>query len=109
MIKNMNINETRVRKLKQLVTEYGSQNKLSEASGINPSYISQMVNGFRAIGEKTARGIEDSLKLKHLWLDELVNSESSIDQAIQRELALLDDSEKAFFLRQIRGMNKSDE
>ena len=78
----MDTNEIRLTRLNQLIAKYGSQAKLCEATGIGASYMSQMVNRIRTMGEKTARNIEAKLELPELWMDSLEEQHTSIDEQI---------------------------
>lgn len=67
----MNESESRKENLKRLIENQfeGSQVKFADTVGMAPSYISQMINGYRNIGEKTARKIEAAANLPNGWLD----------------------------------------
>ena len=43
--------------------------EISEKTGIDPTYLTRMQNGYRAFSEKKAREIEEGLKLPKLWMD----------------------------------------
>ncbi|WP_296029532.1 LexA family transcriptional regulator [uncultured Alcanivorax sp.] len=53
--------KARVEALRTLVLEYGSQAKFARKFGLDASYISQILSGHRAFGEKSARNMEQKL------------------------------------------------
>ncbi len=55
--------------IRALVSEYGTQRALAEAAGLVPAYVSQLINGYREMGETVARRIEAELKLSKGWMD----------------------------------------
>ena len=57
--------------LRALVHQYETQAALAEACMMDPSYISQLLNGHRPMGERTARCLERELSLRPMSLDEL--------------------------------------
>lgn len=61
--------ETRKNNLIDLIKKAGSQSKLSKQIDLDAGYISQMKNGTRQMGEKTARKIEESLGLENGYMD----------------------------------------
>lgn len=65
----MDINHIRVLRLKELIKAHGSQREMASAMDLDASYISQLVNGNRSIGEKTARKIEALAKKPEMWMD----------------------------------------
>jgi len=67
----MDIRKIRLKNLNDLIAERGSQREVSEATGIDSSYISQIKNPLnpKNIGEKLARKIEESMKLPRGWMD----------------------------------------
>lgn len=81
------IQEMRKANLIKLIQEAGGKNtQLAAKTGMDASYISQMKNGTRAIGEKTARNIERSLELNEGWLDQQHDSEAAtITQLIPKK------------------------
>lgn len=48
----------------------GSQVRFADSAGMTPSYISQMLTGYRNIGERTARKIERAIGLPEKYLDQ---------------------------------------
>jgi len=61
--------EIRRDNLRALLSRYASQRELADELSLAPAYINQMFNGYRGIGERTARKIEKQLGLPHLWMD----------------------------------------
>lgn len=57
-------------KLKQLIHDYGTLVALGKATGINPALFSQIKNGTRNMGAKTARQIEKHLGKPLGWMDQ---------------------------------------
>lgn len=55
--------------LERLPVVKGKQAKLADALGVDASYISQLLNGHRQFGEKTARSMEDKLGWPAGYLD----------------------------------------
>lgn len=64
----MDINPRRSN-LKQLTDASGSISAFARKHGFDPTYISQMLNGHRNIGEKTARKLEVAAGKPPGWLD----------------------------------------
>lgn len=68
--RRMDERDRRVRALRRLVDEAGGAAALARRHpGIDPSYVSQLLNGHRAFGERAARAMEDRLGLAHGALD----------------------------------------
>ena len=65
----MDINEIRRRNLRRLVTQYDSQADLARTLAISPQALSGVLTGNKPFGEKFARSLEQTLKLKPGWLD----------------------------------------
>lgn len=72
----MDIMERRRKKLEKTVNEYGGiENFVRERSrpdrdkSLNPSYISQLINGTRKFGERAARNMEDLAGLPEYYFD----------------------------------------
>lgn len=104
MITTMKTLDIRVKKLNQLVKQYGSQTALCEVTGLSASYLSQMLSGHRTIGEKTARSIEQKVNVAHLWMDTDDDGVSPILQEVLVEMEPLSDEDKRSVLRFVRGM-----
>lgn len=62
--------ELRRDNLRALLSRFESQRDMADHLGVAPAYLNQLLNGYRGIGEKTARKIEKELGLSHLWLDQ---------------------------------------
>lgn len=67
----MKIREIRRQNLAQLIKTQANNNQreFSELIGKPASFISQMINDTRGMGEKVARDIEDSLGIEKYFLD----------------------------------------
>ena len=78
----------RVSTLKRLVEEAGGAAALSRKHpGIDPSYVSQLLNGHRAFGERAARAMEERLGLERGELDrEAAGKKSAPRQAREPSL-----------------------
>lgn len=66
----MDINELRRLNLENLAGGFSSYAEMGRRGGIDPTYISQMINGHRKIGEKSARNLELKLGMPTGWLDQ---------------------------------------
>lgn len=75
--------------LKTLIEEKfsGSQIDFSRRVGIQPAQVNQWLNGYRALGEKSARKIEQSLGLNKYWLD------ATDKQSDKTNIAVFDEDE----------------
>lgn len=70
----MNIKETRVAQLKKLLVEHnGAASFARKFDGIDASYLSQLINGHRPFGEKSARKIEKLCGLDPYYFDIVVD------------------------------------
>jgi hypothetical protein len=74
--------EIRRKKLEKTVIDYGGiENFVRERSrpdrekSLNPSYISQLINGTRKFGERAARNMEDLAGLPEYYFDKIDKSE----------------------------------
>ncbi len=66
------VKQIRLENLKALIEKmggHGAQRKLSAVTGISSQYINNLLRGDRVIGEKTARKIEQTLKLPDGCMD----------------------------------------
>ncbi|WP_175518478.1 LexA family transcriptional regulator [Paracidovorax wautersii] len=62
-------------------TRYDGRDKhLADAAGISPSQITQWRTGYRNMGEKAARNIEDKLGLHHGYLDEMNMDRHAVEE-----------------------------
>jgi transcriptional regulator with XRE-family HTH domain len=57
------MSEIRQINFQKVVNSYPSQEAIADVLGVTPGYISQLITGHRAMGEKTARKFEKKLKL----------------------------------------------
>lgn len=69
MINSMENKDTRRANFLKLVSDFKTLKAFSEAADLDESYASQLKNGHREIGDRTARKIEGALKLPAGWLD----------------------------------------
>ena len=68
----MNIHQIRQKNLiKQIgaVEKHGAVANFARENNLDPTYIRQIINGHRTMGEKSARNFEQALKLKPGTLD----------------------------------------
>lgn len=80
----MKINEIRVKRLKEFIESIGSAAAVARRyENIDPSYLSQLINGHRSFGEKAARKLEEILRLPQFHFDYL--TETSIDNVKSNE------------------------
>lgn len=79
--------QIRRHRLEEIAKRYESQRVLADAIDTTPGYINQLLNGYRSIGEKTARKIESKLGLPNLYLD---NPETVMDIQITSPPQLID-------------------
>ncbi|MCO1336799.1 LexA family transcriptional regulator [Microbulbifer sp. OS29] len=73
----MDIRDTRRENLRQLVNEFGTKAGFGRHYNVDPTYISQILNGHRNLGEKAARKLEATMGLPKLALDNLPEKGSS--------------------------------
>lgn len=59
----------RIANLQRLVDAYPKAVDFARANNIDPSYLSQILNGHRSFGEKSARNFEKKLGLERMALD----------------------------------------
>lgn len=62
------IKETRRQRLRELVDEFGSLKAISDRTGLNPDWLSQIKMG-SGMGHKTARRLEDGCGKPEGWMD----------------------------------------
>jgi hypothetical protein len=68
----MSLTDTRRRRLRILIDQYGSQRRLAEACGFeSDNYISQLLSPKKPFGEKVARKIEAATRKPEKWLDSI--------------------------------------
>lgn len=70
MTRMNDIQKIRLENFKGLLKEFKSKSKAAEKLGFRVSYISQILSGYRSIGEKTARKVERNSGRPHMWLDQ---------------------------------------
>ncbi|SDV49089.1 LexA family transcriptional regulator [Chitinasiproducens palmae] len=77
----------RVRQLRNLIADRfgGSQAALCKRIGMSPSQIGQYLGGYRNLGERAARKIEDGAGLPAGWLDAAPETQISVAQSVPRE------------------------
>lgn len=86
--------------LKKLIDEKfsGSQIDFSRRVGMQPAQVNQWLNGYRSLGERSARKIEQSLGLKKYFLDGLDMDFSQLEKPTNTlsadEKALIDEFNK---------------
>lgn len=77
----MDVKLIRVRKLKAFVEEQGGAASLAKKhEAIDASYLSQLINGHRPFGEKSARKIEQTCGLSTNYFDSDQTDESHTSQ-----------------------------
>jgi transcriptional regulator with XRE-family HTH domain len=74
----MDIKQVRIDRLKDIIEQMGGAAEVERKHEISASYLSQLLNGFRTIGEKSARNLEQKLNLPTMYLDQQ-NSYSNKD------------------------------
>lgn len=66
----MSLADTRRRRLRLLIAQYGTQKKLAEICGFeSDNYLSQLLTPNKPFGEKVARKIEAAARKPDKWLD----------------------------------------
>lgn len=64
------INQVRLKRLRLLIGQVGSQSTLAAKFGVTPGYVNQWLMGRRPFTEKTARKQEKNLGLDQGWFDQ---------------------------------------
>ena len=78
MSEKSEISEIRKSNLLKIVESFESQREMADAIGMTPAQLNHLLTGFRGIGEKVARRIEESLRMPKCSLDaEQVSAEST--------------------------------
>jgi len=67
----MDVQQTRKRRLQQLVEEYGTQTALAEKVGVEQNYISRALKGAKRIGEDFAARLEAATDKPAGWLSRM--------------------------------------
>jgi transcriptional regulator with XRE-family HTH domain len=80
------ITEIRRNNLQKISETYESQREFADVIDMTPAYLNQLLTGHRAIGEKTARKIEDKLKVDKYKLDAEHNETISPDREPKTKL-----------------------
>lgn len=70
-VRTMDMNGIRINRLRELTGKFNTVAEFSRHYGIEPSYISQIVNGHRSFGEKAARKMEKVLNLDAGYFDRI--------------------------------------
>lgn len=99
----MKIDQTAKRRKTNLIKilgKFDSQRDFAEFIGIDPSQISQYVNGTRNLGEKTARRIEIKLGLAPYWFD--TNQDPEAPEILRPQ------EDRSTYYRKIDAMSKDD-
>jgi hypothetical protein len=66
----MSLAENRKRRLRLLISQYGTQKALAEVCGFgSDNYLSQLLTPSKPFGEKVARKIERATRKPEKWLD----------------------------------------
>ncbi len=79
----MEITLTRLQNLRRLVSDCDSQQAFADSDGLSVQYLNQLLTGHRNIGEKTARKLEQSLRLESGWLDHGSNDQLQVAAAVE--------------------------
>jgi hypothetical protein len=66
----VDVQETRRKRLRMLVEEYGSQTALADKIGVTPNYISRALRGGKRIGEDWAAKVEQATGKPAGWLSQ---------------------------------------
>jgi len=74
----MDIREIRRENLRRLVEKFGTKAKFGRHYDVDATYLSQILNGHRNLGEKAARKLEKSLNLNEFELDKLEGDDADI-------------------------------
>lgn len=82
--------QQRREKLRDLVTAAGGPAAFARLhDGVDPTYISQLLNGHRSFGERAARKMEERLSLVRGWFDLPDEIDEGDDQYLQEAVTLL--------------------
>lgn len=91
----MDVKAIRVQKLKDFVSSKGGAAAVARThDGVDASYLSQLINGHRPFGEKSARKMERLCQLPHLYFDNLAAQQDQADYIVQQLLQKMDASTK---------------
>ena len=105
----MDIYETRRAKLIALIgkKERGDIIAFANAHGLNESYLSQILNKHRRLGERAARNLEKQIGLPPFGLDSLKSSDpmAEIEAAINRA-DFLDEEGKKHWVGMLKSLQR---
>lgn len=95
----METKEIRVQKLRDLVEQAGGIAAFARRNnGVDPTYVSQLLNGHRSFGEKAARNMEQKVGLQYGYFDRLDVAtsvqEDPAEYEIARKVQVIDDSDQ---------------
>lgn len=88
----MSINEIRRKNLDRLIGEPGRRGRIANFArehDLEPSYVSQILNKNRVMGERSARKFETVLKLRPGELDIPMGTDSAFDYLTTDQIKLL--------------------
>lgn len=97
-------NSIRKASLASLVKENGGVTAFSKMTGISLTYISQMLNGHRNIGEKTARKLELAANKPTGWMDGDVEDLSVEEMEIIELLRITPEERKKLIIPLIKAL-----
>lgn len=88
----MDIKAIRVKRLTAFVQEHGGPAAVArEFSDVDASYLSQLINGHRSFGEKSARNFEEKFNLPAFYFDKQDAEEDRALYVIQQIYNQMDD------------------
>lgn len=95
----MDIKKIRVQHLQELLEALGGAASLSKSyDDINPSYLSQLINGHRPFGEKSARKLEKKLELEPYYFDRIFDDDINVNKNTIEKYAAFAKDDDSFFL-----------
>lgn len=95
------IRARRIKKLSTMVSEAGGPAEFSRAhAGVDPTYVSQLLNGHRSFGDRAARNMEEKIGKPPGWLDQDHSGAGLThdEQTLLHGFRVADASEKAVML-----------
>lgn len=103
----METKEIRVQKLRELVEQAGGIAAFARRNnGVDPTYVSQLLNGHRSFGEKAARNMEQKVGLHYGYFDRLDVAtsvqEDPAEYEIARKVQVIDDSDQNAHIRRVK-------
>ncbi len=90
----MNASEIRLARFLELLEQYSTAAEFAQAIGKSTAYVGHLKSGFRNIGNRTARHIEEALQLPDGYMDTPLTNESYTDVKPMPELALFNRLER---------------